>query len=271
MNEGGREEPGPPPGPGRDLIDLFARLRDGKSLTNSQLARRADISESYLSEILGRKKTPRPDVAARIAHALSPDGSQDLHARRLAEQAAEQNQYKRETRPVSPPPAAGTGSPSWTEQEMPVRAARWILLRRGLVPLAVAIFIVLAATGVLFDPLRSGSAWITGSATCESRQPVIAVWIAASAGQQESGYAHLGPALDSGLNYPSGSTVTYSYRLPGGGPYVVHVGCGGTSRHWVSANYSTVISSRSTTLRCDDPVARRATSQTLRGACTTGA
>jgi hypothetical protein len=116
---------------------------------------------------------------------------------------------------------------------------------------------------------HSGITTVTGSVVCESGRQVVGVWIAASSGQSDSGYAHLGPPNPTGNSYPIGSSGTYSYLLPHGGTYAVHVGCGGSAAHWASRNYSPLLSGRTADLRCDDPTA--ATHGAVpRGRCTTG-
>jgi TIR domain len=113
---------------------------------------------------------------------------------------------------------------------------------------------ILAVAGALFDWRASYEGEIlTGSVTCESGEPVEGVWIAASSGQSDSGFAHLGPADNSGLNHPAGPTVTYSYTLRGGGSYSVHVGCGGEASQWHSSNYSPELSGPVAHLECRDP------------------
>ena len=128
---------------------------------------------------------------------------------------------------------------------------------------------VLLATGVyvLSQILggRSGT-MVTGSVACESGRPVAGVWIAASTGQRDSGFAHLGPPSTSDISYPIGSNGTYSYRLPHGGSYAVHAGCGGTAHHWASSSYSPLLSSRTVYLRCQDP-STSAQGTSSRGRC----
>jgi len=70
-----------------DLVDLLNRLRLHARLTSGQLANRASISPSYASEILNGRKTPRPDVAAKVAEALHADEATVALARKLAERA----------------------------------------------------------------------------------------------------------------------------------------------------------------------------------------
>src|SRR5579863_4926981 len=111
--------------------------------------------------------------------------------------------------------------------------------QRGTVILS-AIFVALLSVVVyaIFRLVPDPPVTVTGSVVCESGQPLIAVWIAASTGQGDSGYAHLGPANASGISFPDGADGTYSYRLPHGGTYAVHVGCGGTRNNWTSSDYS---------------------------------
>ena len=111
-----------------------------------------------------------------------------------------------------------------------------------------------------------GSRTVTGSVLCESGRPVVGVWIAASTGQVDSGFAHLGPPDVSGISSPIGATGTYSYRLPHGGSYAAHVGCGGTAQDWASANYSPLLSNPHVHLRCNDPISS-ASGATVRGQC----
>jgi transcriptional regulator with XRE-family HTH domain len=256
-----------PPGPGRDLLDLFARLRAGKRLANRQIANRAGLSESYVSEVLRGRRKPSPDVAEKIVRVLTADGRAVARARQLAEQAAETNRQRRQAAPESLPPLVSQIPPSSAGPDRP--PLLWLILHSWPGWLAITMLAaVLATTGAVFLPWHhAGRTWLSGSATCESGRSIIAIWIAALAGQQGSGYAHLGPAPGSGLSHASGPTVSYTYLLAQGGSYVAHVGCGGTSHHWDSANYSTVISTPSVTLRCDDPRATPPPGQTLTGHC----
>jgi hypothetical protein len=132
-------------------------------------------------------------------------------------------------------------------------------------PLIVAA--VLASGGYAIAQLFHRSVLLTGTAVCESHRNVVGVWIAAATGQTDSGYAHLGPLNPSSTGASIGSEGTYSYLLPRGGSYVVHVGCGGNAQHWDSTNYSPELSDRTANLLCHDPTAseRRVT---LKGTCT---
>jgi hypothetical protein len=127
----------------------------------------------------------------------------------------------------------------------------------------VITLITLALTGA-----GTSSSLLTGSVTCESGRPVVGVWIAASAGQGDSGLAHLGPANPSGISSPVGSKATYSYLLPHASTYAVHVGCGGKASDWDSSNYSPLLSGPTADLRCDDPTSPPARGISPTGTCT---
>src|SRR5689334_6798164 len=74
-----RPDPGLPPGPARDLMHLFQRLRDSSQLRIGQIATRTRYSPSHISEVLSGWKSPSPDAAEKIARAL---GADDATARR---------------------------------------------------------------------------------------------------------------------------------------------------------------------------------------------
>ncbi len=118
-------------------------------------------------------------------------------------------------------------------------------------PLIVAALVAIGAHLIAF--ISNQDSALSGSVTCQSGRNVVGVWIATSSGQSDSGYAHIGPARNAGINYPASPEVTYSYLLPHGGTYSVHVGCGGSGAHWASSNYSPVLEKRTAQLTCDDP------------------
>ena len=118
-------EPDLPPGPARDLADLFKRLRRGKDLSGGQIAVATGLSPSHISEVLRGVTAPSPGVAGRIARALGATEDQARRAHHLAEQLGELNRYHRTHRaspatsdPVSPsgpatgPDMAGRGGQS---------------------------------------------------------------------------------------------------------------------------------------------------------------
>jgi hypothetical protein len=138
-------------------------------------------------------------------------------------------------------------------------------------PWTIAVVAPLIVTAVLAaSHIGHSGSMITGSVVCQSGRPIVGVWIAASTGQGDSDYAHLGPLNLTDSSSPIGSEGTYSYRLPQGGTYSVHVGCGGTSAHWASNNYSPLLSSRTARLHCDDPTAASTNRAIPRGRCTAG-
>lgn len=123
-------------------------------------------------------------------------------------------------------------------------------LRRAIiVPLIAA---AVATSGYALFQVRGeqGSTRLSGSVVCESGKPVVGVWIASSDGQGDSGFAHLGPPDVVGISRPIGFRGTYSYLLPHGGRYAVHVGCGGNAKNWASNYFTPLLSNPVARLRC---------------------
>jgi transcriptional regulator with XRE-family HTH domain len=58
----------------RERVGLnVKRLRRAKRLSQEELAHRAEIHQTYLSEVEGAKRNPSIDVLTRIANALEVD------------------------------------------------------------------------------------------------------------------------------------------------------------------------------------------------------
>jgi len=80
-----RPEPDLPPGPARDLVDLFTWLRGARPMRVGQIANRTGYTPGHVSEVLRGWKAPSPDAAARIARVLGADDTTVRRARRRAE------------------------------------------------------------------------------------------------------------------------------------------------------------------------------------------
>ena len=100
-----RAEPDLPPGPARDLVDLFSRLRDSSQLRIGQIANRTGYAPGHVSEVLRGWKAPSPDAAARIAHVLGADESTISRARRRAEDLKEWKRDNSRNRPQPTDPS----------------------------------------------------------------------------------------------------------------------------------------------------------------------
>jgi tetratricopeptide (TPR) repeat protein/transcriptional regulator with XRE-family HTH domain len=94
MTRGGRGDADLPPGPARDLVDLLRRLRQARGLSVGQVAVRAGLSRSHVSEVLRGWKTPSPRAAAAIARALAGE-TETSKAHQWAAQAFELQSYHR--------------------------------------------------------------------------------------------------------------------------------------------------------------------------------
>lgn len=99
-----RADPNLPPGPARDLVDLFSRLRDSSQLRIGQIASRTGYAPGHVSEVLRGWKAPSPDAAARIAHVLGADESTVRRARRRAEDLKEWKRDNSRNRPRAADP-----------------------------------------------------------------------------------------------------------------------------------------------------------------------
>jgi transcriptional regulator with XRE-family HTH domain len=106
-----RPEPDLPPGPARDLVDLFTRLRGASQLSVGQIAIRTRYSPGHVSEVLRGWKTPSPDAAARIARALGAGDRTVRRARRTAEDLREWKRARPRNRHPAGLPEEG---PDWT-------------------------------------------------------------------------------------------------------------------------------------------------------------
>jgi hypothetical protein len=104
-----RPEPDLPPGPARDLVDLFARLRGSRPMRVGQIANRTGYAPGHVSEVLRGWKAPSPDAAARIAHVLGADDMTVRRARRRAEDLREWKRAKPRSRRPAGRPDDGPG------------------------------------------------------------------------------------------------------------------------------------------------------------------
>jgi len=104
-----RPEPDLPPGPARDLVDLFAWLRGSRPMRVGQIANRAGYAPGHVSEVLRGWKAPSPDAAARIAQVLGADDITVRRARRRAEDLREWKRAKPRSRRSAGRPDDGQG------------------------------------------------------------------------------------------------------------------------------------------------------------------
>jgi tetratricopeptide (TPR) repeat protein/transcriptional regulator with XRE-family HTH domain len=95
MTRDGRGDADLPPGPARDLTDLLRRLRQRRGLSVGQIAISAGLSRSHVSEVLRGWKTPSPQAAAAIAHALGASDADVSKTHQWAGQAQELQGYQR--------------------------------------------------------------------------------------------------------------------------------------------------------------------------------
>jgi transcriptional regulator with XRE-family HTH domain len=95
MSRERRGEPDLPPGPARELVDMFRRLRRARNLTGGQLAVKTGLSPSYISDVLRGWRSPSADTAMKIVNALGGSLEEITGASRLAEELTELNRFSR--------------------------------------------------------------------------------------------------------------------------------------------------------------------------------
>jgi transcriptional regulator with XRE-family HTH domain len=108
-----RPDPDLPPGPARDLVDLFARLRGSRPMSVGQIANRTGYAPGHISEVLRGWKAPSPGAAARIAQALGADENTVRRARRRAEDLRD---WKRARPRIRRPAGLPDGGPGRSRQ-----------------------------------------------------------------------------------------------------------------------------------------------------------
>ncbi len=120
-----RPEPDLPPGPARDLVDLFRRLRDSSQLRIGQIASRTGYAPGHVSEVLRGWKAPSPDAAARIAQVLGADDTTVRRARRRAEDLKEWKRENSRNRKRTSAPETRPGYPG--QHALEIELARAIV------------------------------------------------------------------------------------------------------------------------------------------------
>jgi transcriptional regulator with XRE-family HTH domain len=98
-----RPEPDLPPGPARDLVDLFAWLRGSRPMSVGQIANRAGYAPGHVSEVLRGWKAPSPDAAARIAQVLGADDMTVRRARRTLGTFSRLSEVRERASPLARP------------------------------------------------------------------------------------------------------------------------------------------------------------------------
>lgn len=96
-----RGEPDLPPGPARELVDQWRRLRQARPLTNGEIAVKTGLARGHISEVLAGWKRPGPATAEKITKALTESPDEIVTTCRLAEQLAELSRYRRKAGGVS--------------------------------------------------------------------------------------------------------------------------------------------------------------------------
>jgi hypothetical protein len=106
--------------------------------------------------------------------------------------------------------------------------------------IAAAVTLGIGAAAAVQAPAAAATT-VKGQVTCVGNDNVVGVWIKAENGG--SGWASWSAPLVSWV-------ANYSYSLPNGGRYQVHVGCGGTPQNWATNNKSGYVSGTNNSFTC---------------------
>jgi transcriptional regulator with XRE-family HTH domain len=153
-----RPEPDLPPGPARDLVDLFSRLRHSSQLRIGQIASRTGYAPGHISEVLRGWKAPSPDAAVKIAQALGADDNTIRRARRRAEDLKEWKRANSPSRQQAAPPGEEAGYPG--QRALEIELARAIAhygatdSRRGLSERLLNVLGIVAGAGTARLPIH---------------------------------------------------------------------------------------------------------------------
>lgn len=129
MTRDQRGEPDLPPGPARDLVDLFRQLRHARPLSGGQIAVKTGLSAGHISDVLRGWKAPSPAAAGKIARALGAGGDAAMAAVRVAEELSELNRHNRKRNRETVPPGKAlascpAGNPATSPEAAPPAARR---------------------------------------------------------------------------------------------------------------------------------------------------
>lgn len=224
------------------LGDRIRELRLREGWKKKRLAELSGVLERTIHRIeTGESANPHDDTLQLLANAFNID------VRELIE--------LRDREPPDIPqtaPTASDATETMTAPEMPndtthpelvapvhseLQRQSWRARfgRRRVVYLgAVALVcLILLATGAFFATswAKSDSVTITGKVSCVDNLRIVGVWISVNSG---SGFAN--PYK---IN-SSGSAVQFTFTLPHGGAYNVHVGCGGSRDDWLNTDYTEI-------------------------------
>jgi hypothetical protein len=152
---------------------------------------------------------------------------------------------------------ARRGSPRrWFDQ----LSARGKLVVRLVVGLLTASAAVVAVLEFVSKPGYTAS----GTVRCASGATVVQAWVISTKGDRS--VADLEPIGDTAEVV--GPIARFSYYLPNGGSYVLHVGCGGIAAAWATANYSVSLHGSHVAVVCHDP--KPVPGETPHGRCVVG-
>lgn len=113
-------------------------------------------------------------------------------------------------------------------------------MKRRMLAIVTGLVVGIGAIATAQAPATAATT-VRGQVTCVGNYDVVGIWIKAEEGG--SGWASWEAPVASWV-------ANYSYSLPNGGRYQVHVGCGGTPQNWATNNKSSYVSGTNNSFTC---------------------
>lgn len=130
----------------------------------------------------------------------------------------------------------GSGRSALGSWHLPRGRRALVLVLSTLVGAGAAVAVAVMASG---SP--DGTYTVRGTLTCSSGNRVVGAWLQ---GSPAKGWAH--------LDVTGNGTAEYSYELPRGETYSLHVGCGGTPKNWAVDPHTSEVSGTRNSFDCYD-------------------
>lgn len=112
-----------------------------------------------------------------------------------------------------------------------------------------------AATVTIYKFVAPTDYTASGTLRCTTGANVVQVYVVSTEGDRAVG--NVEPV--SNATEVTSAAAMFSYHLPNGGSYRLHVGCGDTAGQWATANYSVLLHGLDVSVGCNDPPPAAAT------------
>ena len=219
------------------LGERVRQLRLDRQWSKKHLSRLTGIPVRTIQRI-EKGETPRPhdDTLQILAHAFEVNwhelqAARDREVPDASEPATISSDID-ETMPVSAILSDSTQTESAVHAQSEPRRRFGAIRGRPVVYLVVAAVVVLLVLAIFMHIYRSNKVSISGTVQCTDNERVVGVWVSAVNDTSGSNFAKWYKTNS------NGSEAAFTYDLPNGDAYNVHVGCGGSTQDWENTDYT---------------------------------